>query len=195
MTWPSKSSFFFYSKLLVTPRGEHQRRPTLRPRMGLGPSMSIVVKTLNLATFVTKDEEEPRLCEAEEGRSCVCPLPKDGMVVYRCVWMMFACDFARSWLLISVIYNKSTYICLHPKILGCCIFAVPLWMHVWRRQGFTKQCSHSPPCFSPMLMAPVRERATCVKPVLGQQEWTVPYAHDNYNLHIKCILCGAFLKS
>lgn len=59
--------------------------------------------------------------------------PEDGMVIYRKV---------RGWCFASghrshSIYNISTCICLRPKILGCCIFVVPLPMHVWSREGLT----------------------------------------------------------
>lgn len=67
-------------------------------------------------------------------------------------------------------------------------------MHVWSKRAGHKQCCRPPPCFSPMLMVPVRECVT-VKPMFSKQEQTVPYAHDNHNLHIKCFLCGAFLKN
>ncbi|XP_035849199.1 uncharacterized protein si:ch211-215i13.3 isoform X1 [Sander lucioperca] len=58
------------SKPLVTPKGGHQRRPVRCLRMG-SSSTSTVVETLNLGTYVMKDEKKPRLCKEEQGRSCV----------------------------------------------------------------------------------------------------------------------------
>lgn len=35
----------------------------------------------------------------------------------------------------------------------------------------------------------------CDKPILRKLLQAVPYAHDNHKLHIKCFLCGAFIKN
>lgn len=64
----------------------------------------------------------------------------------------------------------------------------------------SEQCSHFTPCFSPMLMVPVRECVTVFsqceekkqnKKEEKKKEQIVPYAHDNYK---QCVLCEAFLR-
>lgn len=57
----------------------------------------------------------------------------DGDLLKVCGWCSRV-TFARSRPSMSVRYNISTCICLHPKISGCCIFVVPLQMHVWSRE-------------------------------------------------------------
>lgn len=144
----------FHSKPPVTPKEGHQRRPTLCLRMG-SQSVSTALETLNLETGVTKDEERPRLCEEEDGQSCEeFGRRRDGGL--QRVRMMFASDFARSWLSILVIYNISSCVCLRPKISGCCIFVVAIANACVKQRVVHNQCSHPPPCFSPT----VRECAT-----------------------------------
>lgn len=110
--------------------------------------------------------------------------------------MMFASDFARSWLSISVILQHKHLHMSPSKDLGmlhlCCAIANAC---VKQRVGH-KRCARSPPCFSPMLVVPVRECVTMLSQFKKtKQEQTAPYAHDNHYLHIKCYLCGAFLKN
>lgn len=161
--------FFFHSKPLVTPSGGHQRSPVLCRRMG-SPSVSTAVEMLNPGTRATKDEEEPRLRKEEEeeddGRSCVKLTWRRGRwwfaeVCGRCL-LETVQDL--TWLLVAVIYNISTCIRLHPKTSGCCIFVVPLQMHVWRREWVTKQCSHSPPCFFSHAYGASQGMFHCVQP-------------------------------
>ncbi|XP_051247097.1 uncharacterized protein si:ch211-215i13.3 isoform X1 [Dicentrarchus labrax] len=68
------------SRPLATPKGGHQRRPVLCLRMG-SLSASTAVETPNLGTCAMKDEDKPRLCEEEDGRSCERFTKRMGMVI------------------------------------------------------------------------------------------------------------------
>lgn len=132
-------------------------------------------------------------CE-EDGQSCEQFTTRRGRWFTEACGWCFASDFPRSWLSISVIYNTiSTCVCLHPKISGCCIFVVPLQMHAWSREWFSQPVFTLSTVLSSHAHGAGQGMCHCVKPILRKQ--TVPYAHDNHNLHIKCFLCGAFLKS
>lgn len=108
--------------------------------------------------------------------------------------------FARSWLLFAVIYNTSTCKRLHPKTCGCCIFVVPLQMHVRRREWVTSNVHTlhhaSLPCLwcqsgnVSLCSASVKKKKT-TKKKKRKKEQIVPYAHDNYK---QCVLCEAFLR-
>lgn len=186
MKWHSKS---FHSNLPVTPKGGHQRRPVLYPRMG-SPSVSPVVMIQNLGTRAMKDET------LWGGRWL-----QLRALLQRTRWFADVRGrfpyifnfFARSRLLFAVIYNISTCVRLHPKTCGCCIFVVPIANACVKKRVGNEQSSHFPPCFSPMLMVPVRECVTVFSQCEEgkKRDQIVPYAHDYYN---QFVLCEAFLR-
>lgn len=79
------------------------------------------------------------LHEEEDGCRCECLSREQDGDLKTCVadfiyLFLFSIFFARSWLLFAVIYDTSACKRLHPKTCGCCIFVVPLQMHVQRRE-------------------------------------------------------------
>lgn len=58
----------FYSSLLVTPKGGHQRRSVFLVRMA-SRSILAQVETMNLETHAMKDEEKLGLFEEDDGQS------------------------------------------------------------------------------------------------------------------------------
>lgn len=174
----------FHSKPLVTPKGG---RPVLCLKMG-SLSISTVVEKLKLGTHVMKDEEKPRLC-VQDGQSCeqFTTRRNEKCVDDVCEWLSKISAVGLS----DIQHYK--YLHMSPsKDLGMLHHCRAIANACVKQRVGHSRCSHSPPCLSPMLVVPVRERVTVLS---WKQEQTVPYAHDNHNLHIKCFLCGAFLKS